>query len=528
MKFKLTSFTYLILFLTIFSVENSFGQIIHDYRIYDQDFLRKSTRLLGNSVTDIRINDLNTMWIGTGKGLNSTSDNGGTFEEFTPDQIDIGFGGISALAVSGNTIVVATAFDDPDVDESNATGSGISISTDNGATWLHIDQPIDSADADFEIVFGDTIGALPITLEVDNVTFDAAILDDGTIYITSFAGGARRSTDLGMSWERVVLPPDSADSLTLTSDHNFDLSPVDNSNFNLSGNLNHRPFSVIAWGDTVYIGTAGGINRSTDGGLSWYKFNAATRGITGGWAVAMHRHFWKGKEVILAATRPNSPTELTGVTFSSDGGNSWNSVLPGERVWNFGSVDSVIYAAADSGLFKSIDGGLSWASFPPVHDLITGSPLYTSTFFSVRGAADGKLWAGTADGLIFTENNGVDWTLLRATAPVSSSGGVKSYSYPNPFSPARHNTIGGDGHVRFHYSVDQPSTVTIKIYDFSMTLVTEAVSGVPRSKREWDDVWNGKNDFGSIVANGTYFYKIIIDHDSGGSEIQWGKVMVIE
>ncbi len=527
MKINLSSFSFLIPLLTIIMVEISFGQIVHDYRIYDQDILRKGTRLLGNSVTDIRINNLNTMWIGTGKGLNSTSDNGNTFEEYSPDQIEIGIGGISALAVSGNTIVVATAFDDPEVEESNATGSGISISTDNGLTWLHIDQPIDSADADFVTVFGDRIDALPIILEVDNVTFDAAVVGD-TIYITSFAGGARKSTDLGQTWKRIVLPPDFADSLTLTSDYIFDLSPVDNTNFDLLGNLNHRPFSVIAWSDTVYIGTAGGINISTDGGLSWSRFNSTSRGITGSWAVAMHRHLWKGKEVILAATRPSSPTELTGVTFSSDGGNSWNSVLQGEKVWNFASFDSVIYAAADSGLFKSIDGGLSWASFPPIHDLATGLPLYTSTFFSVRGAADGKLWGGTADGIIYTENNGADWTLLRATVPISSAEGVKSYSYPNPFSPARHNTIGGDGHVRFHYSVDQSSTVTIQIYDFSMTLVTEAVSGVVRSNREWDDVWDGKNDFGLVVANGTYFYKIIIDHDSGGSEVQWGKVMVIE
>lgn len=381
MKNKLSIFVLLVSVMMVLTVESSFGQVIRDYRLSDQDILRKSIRLLGNSVTDIRINDLNTLWIGTGNGLNSTSDNGLSFQEYTSNLINIGIGGVSALGISGNIIVVATAFDDPDVEESNATGSGISISTDNGATWQHIDQPIDSADADFVTVFGDRINTLPIILEVDNVTFDAAIIGDSTIYITSFAGGARKSTDLGNTWQRIVLPPDNADSLTLTSDHDFDLSPVNNDNFGVSGNLNHRPFSVIAWGDTVYIGTAGGINRSTDGGLSWFKYNVTTPGITGSWAVAMHRHLWKGKETILAATRPSSPIELTGVSLSRDGGKSWHAVLPGERVWNFASIDSVIFAAADSGLFKSIDGGLSWASFLPIKDLTTGLPLYTSTFF---------------------------------------------------------------------------------------------------------------------------------------------------
>ena len=61
-----------------------------------------------------------------------------------------------------------------------------------------------------------------------------------------------------------------------------------------------------------------------------------------------------------------------------------------------------------------------------------------------------------------------------------------------------------------------------------MTLVAKAVKSVSREKGEWDEVWNGRNGFGSVVANGTYFYKIIAIKSSGGEEVQWGKVMVIE
>ena len=521
----------LILLTIVLSYEAAYSQVVKNYQFTESAYLNKSSRLLGNSVTDLVYGNSNTLWIGTGKGLNSTADNGLSFDEYIPDEFEIGIGGVSALAVLGDIVIVANAFDDPDVDESNATGSGLAISTDNGFSWTHIDQPKDSNDAVFELIYGDTIDALPIVIDVDNVTFDIAITGDSTIYITSFAGGSRKSTDLGETWSRIVLPPDDLDSLTALSDSSdleFDLSPVDNGNFGVTGNLNHRPFSVIAWGDTVIIGTAGGINRSYDGGVSWFKSNTGNSGISGNWAVVLYRHVWEGNETLLAATRPTVEGEFMGISVSRDGGVSWRTVLSDERVWNFSSDDSVIYAVADSGLFKSVDGGVTWASFPPIIDETTGNPLYTETFYSVIKTPDDRLWAGTADGLIYTDDNSSSWTILRAVKPLTEDGSVRTYSYPNPFSPSRHNTLGGDGHVRFHYSLTVASTISISIYDFSMTLVADAVKNVSRSAGEWDEVWNGRNGFGSVVANGTYFYKIIVNKSPGGEEVHWGKVMVIE
>ena len=528
--FKSLSFALLLTFSSLSSL--SFAQQIRDFNLDGRSTLHKSTRLLGNSVTDLKMGNLNSIWIGTGKGLNFTSDNGTTFEEYIPrDELDIGKGGVSALAVLGDIVIVANAFDDPDVEESNATGSGLTISMDNGFSWTHIDQPKDADDALFEIIFGDTIDALPIVIDVDNVTFDIAIAitEDTTIYITSFAGGVRSSTDFGATWKRIVLPPDEEDVLTDSSIHDFDLSPVNNTFFGVTGSFNHRPFSVIAWGDTVIVGTAGGINRSIDGGVSWYKFTSRNRsGISGDWAVSLHRHQWNGEETILAATRPTVAGEFLGVSLTKDGGISWRTVLRGQRVWNFASDDSVLYAAADSGLFKSVDGGITWASFSDITDQETDTPLYTQTVYSAIVMPDKRLWAGTADGLVHTDNDGFTWTILRAQKSTSEPGSVRTYSYPNPFSPARHNTFGGDGHVRFHYSLSEESTVSISVYDFSMTLVAEPVKGVLRNASEWDEVWTGRNGFGNIVANGTYFYKISIRSVSGREEALWGKVMVIE
>lgn len=60
-----------------------------------------------------------------------------------------------------------------------------------------------------------------------------------------------------------------------------------------------------------------------------------------------------------------------------------------------------------------------------------------------------------------------------------------------------------------------------------MTLVA-MLPQVVRDANEWDEVWNGKNGFGEIVSNGTYFYKISIRSVSGNEEALWGKIMVIE
>ncbi len=117
------------------------------------------------------------------------------------------------------------------------------------------------------------IRALPVTVAIQNLAYDIAFTPN-TIWIATFAGGLRKSTDNGQTWKRVLLPPDNLNSISPTDTLDFCLSPV-NGNFCGEGNLNHRVFSVISTNDsTLYVGTANGINKSTNGGISWTKFNA--------------------------------------------------------------------------------------------------------------------------------------------------------------------------------------------------------------------------------------------------------------
>jgi flagellar hook assembly protein FlgD len=41
--------------------------------------------------------------------------------------------------------------------------------------------------------------------------------------------------------------------------------------------------------------------------------------------------------------------------------------------------------------------------------------------------------------------------------------------------------------------------------------------------KEYDEIWDGKNDQGNMVANGTYFFKL-----EAQGQTEWGKIVVIK
>jgi flagellar hook assembly protein FlgD len=108
-------------------------------------------------------------------------------------------------------------------------------------------------------------------------------------------------------------------------------------------------------------------------------------------------------------------------------------------------------------------------------------------------------------------------------------GSSRTYAYPNPFSPSFNEATKSDGFVRFQYNTSrEDASVTVKIYDFNMSLVRNLVTDRIRpSTGDYSEVWDGKNDLNMKVANGVYFYKIEFKgHDD--AEILWGKVMVVD
>ncbi|MGQ9558889.1 MAG: hypothetical protein ACUVTG_00515 [Candidatus Oleimicrobiaceae bacterium] len=451
---------------------------------YHMDQPTPVPRLASNAVTDLVIGG-GRIWAGTGAGLSVSEDGGTTWRSYGRVH-GLGRGGVSAVALRGDTIWAATAFDTLITDIGYLpAGGGLSYSLDGGRSWQWLPQP----------------GPTP----VQNVTYDIA-LTDSAVWITSWGGGLRRSRDMGQSWE--VVPPDT-----------FLFDPY--------GNLNHRAFAVIAVEETLWVGTAKGVNKSIDGGRTWVNMNHQNQSspISGNFVVALAHQRVQGKSLLWAATiEAEDPDEFRAVSVSEDGGRSWRTLLKGEFVHNFGfdPATGTVYAVSDNGLWKSVAPD-SFLVFPPIVDRESGERIYTTQFYCTTVGHDGYLWVGTADGLARTNNNGFTWQILRAYVPTGTAGAPRTYAYPNPFSPMRHNQLGGDGYVRFQYNTTRPTRVTIRVYDFALDLVATVVEHKARPVGDFAEAWNGRNDRGDMVANGVYFYRLDIE----GEGSYWGKVMIL-
>ena len=491
------------------------------FRLQKVQSISSSVAPLSNSVTDVVVSG-STIWLGTGKGLSRSTDAGVTWRNYYGDP-SFGEEDVSAIALLGNEVWVATAHTTTVDGVDYPEGSGLRYSSDRGESWSVIPQPKDSYNVDTLFYNSKSfIRALGITTGIDNITYDIAATDSA-VWIASYAGMARKSTDKGKSWQVVIIPPDNRNSISPADSLKFDVSPV-SGNLGLVGNLNHRAFSVYAenWSN-VWIGTAGGINKTTDGGKSWVKFNHQnqTAPITGNFVVALRMQSFGGRSIMWAGTRATDTSETQGVSFSADSGASWKTSLIGEFCHNIGFKNSIAYVVTDDGIYRSPDDGKTWSLSGTIYDVHSKQRITSTQFYGVDNQ-DENVWFGGQDGTVYTQDNstspfGSSWTILHAAQPLPS---VRStYAYPNPFSP-------NFEFVRLHYAVvNGSSRVTIRIFDFGMNLVRTVISDVFRTgSTEFDEIWDGRDDKGRQVSNGPYFYEVVV----GNNDPLWGKILVLQ
>ncbi len=461
------------------------GILKKSYLLYengDTDFVFDGF-LYGNGIVDLLVKD-SSVWAATGYGLNKTNDGGNTWQNFRTIHYG-GKGGVASMEyMDDQTLWISTAFDTSALDQQMSAGGGLSYTRDGGATWTHIRQPIDSRD---ETEYS------PTTTNISNITYDIGFIDS-TIWITSWAGGLRKSTDMGKTWQVVTI----------------DGKPFRAAN----DNLIHLAFSVLYANGELWIGTAGGIGKSTDGGQTFeiYKHNASQPSLSGNFVVALGYQEYDG--TIWAATiEAGDTSEFRAVSFTSNGGASWKTTLPGMFAHNFAFDGPKVYVATDQGMYVSEDKGDNWYKLPVIKDKQNGDEILTEIYYSgaiqkVNGLT--RLWVGSADGLAYTEDNGNNWHVIRSYVRLSKRPKPEVYAYPSPFSPSRHD------YLRFECGDVEPSQIDIKIYDFSM----EQVRALPVT--EYKPKWDGKNDAGEQVASGVYHFRAKVK-----GKIIWGKIVVI-
>ena len=537
-------------------------------QIPHQDAVPPVPGLLGTDIGDI-VWSGRYLWIATERGLarlDPTRSNGRTDSDWVTftEAHGLGRGAVSALAATGDTVWAATLFDTTIawLDRSPQVGSGLSFSVDGGMSWGHIPNEaiFDTSRSSF---------ARGPTSPGDNACFGLA-LDGDTVWAAFFAGSSVRSRDAGRTWERVL--PDGAGEIVYNKGKNdaelFRIladslanSGGDEERIREAGaaadsldrqHLVHRTFSALAYGDTVWIGTGGGVASSFDGGTTWRHSRAAfdefgerlPGSLSANWVVALARQRLPGGGSVVWAGANLGPTHLetAAINFTADNGESWQFAGP-TFAWDFAFAGDAVWAASNDGLLRSGDGGLTWETVT-VEDLQSRDHLrgaFVGVEISPNIDGGQTLWIGAENGLaqgeIVTRAGesvaGIEWRILAfplKTRTLDSgdfigAGGATdpdstvTYAAPSPFSPSK------DQQTRIVFGLQEPAEISISLYDFASRPVRELTVKQARSGQGYHYVnWDGRDDDGSFVDNGVYFYRLSTDR----GDLAFGKVVVLD
>jgi hypothetical protein len=479
------------------------------------------TMLAGNVIAEMReMVDVgqHTIWVGTTSGVSRNAGPAISLENWLTYTEYHGLGGnsTSGIETEDNLIAVASAGDTTIGTLNTDYGKGLAWSDDYGSFWTFTPQSVDEP-GDSILIYppADTIPCIPITTVVQNASYHVFIEED-RIWTCNWAGGLRYTDDFGQTWNRVILPPDDTDTLRADGTHNWEFS-LDPRDPYMGGNHGHTVFSVHVLEDTVWVGTAKGIVVSTDGGVEWYR-TWRLQNLLSDFVVDIDRQETSDGRVLYWAACGLAGSREGGISWTEDWGASWNTYLDSVFISNVEVQGDTVWATASiyspTGLYRSTNFGQTWDHFT-VDDGLPSSEVNTALVSLVDGVR--TVWAGTNDGLAYTQDDGATWDQLISSPPIAP--GYDTYAFPSPFSPSREE-LG----VRIRYRLPSDGTVTITVYDFNLEKVATPVSGQLRSGgEELTDFWDGHNSSGDRAANGIYFYQI-----EGGGTTMWGKVAVLD
>ena len=385
-------------------------------------------------------------------------------------------------------------------------GDGIYRSTDGGDRWSQINSGL----------INTQIKSLAINSDGD--------LFAGTDVLYSIGKGVFRSTDNGDSWIESGLTEATVNSIVINNNC------------------------------VIFAGSQGGkgVLRSTDNGLNWLEvglqntivnmlvlnadddiFAATFDGVY---------HSTEGDtwtptalpKTVVRSLAINSAGEIFAVTpqtvfRTSDNGNTWtqtglsNTTILSIAINAIGDI--FVGTVYESGIYRSTDNGVTWSQTGLRDASLVVSALTTygqdnifaATNKGVYSSTDnGDNWSQINDGLmipsvrclslnqegyIFAGSGGAG--VFRSIQPISSFKPTPSnfqlvQNYPNPFNPA----------TTIQYILPKKVSVTITIYNILGKRVRTLLDGEIRKGGFYEVEWDGKDDVGSEVASGVYFYRL--------------------
>ncbi|MFH1312084.1 MAG: T9SS type A sorting domain-containing protein [Candidatus Eisenbacteria bacterium] len=381
--------------------------------------------------------------------------------------------------------VMDVAFRAGDSDTAYATHyyntEGVYKSIDGGLTWLLV--------KDFEWAY---------KLAVDPINKDAvyAIFSDA-IFRTLDGGTTWQRKDSGFNFNADYSPSDIAvnpahpESVYVTTSNfvgggGFYCSPDQGDNWNhiempwlgRKGVIGLDPLNTAR----IFVAARSNkqLGRALDGGTAWEGVLSET--------------------VNDLAINPENPdivytvTSLDSAVFRSiDGGETWATFGSEAGLGIFANVvavnpvnPAVVYAGGQ-GVYRSVDGGTTWA------DYSTGLPgdAYI-TSIEADGEFGTTLLLGTYDYGIYRRSE-----TLSGVEPKSESGRLVLTAGPNPF---RSQTI-------ISYEIPKAAQTHIAVYNVSGREVSTLMNRSEAAGKHQAS-WNGRDRNGSQVGPGIYFVKI--------------------
>jgi photosystem II stability/assembly factor-like uncharacterized protein len=257
--------------------------------------------------------------------------------------------------------------------------------------------------------------------------------------LTLFAGtreGLWRTLDWGRSWDRVrgatsgvKLDPLGAaravvpmgpqvwvagdGGLFLSHDFGATWEPL-----SLTPNIESVLISRWPQADpTVFVGTAEGLLRSRDGGRTFSPTALATGPVL--------RLEWPGPALVVAGGPGLLVTMDEGQTFQGPGQGLPEGGVKAMALSSYFGVDPVLFAAsAEGGVFRSGDGGATWAPAGLAHEIV-GDLVWLGPF----------LYAAGEEGFHRSDDAGKTWTRLaqspgrpsRLMFPLAPAAGLEAF-----------------------------------------------------------------------------------------------------
>ena len=383
---------------------------------------------------------------------------------------------IGALAVApSNPQVIYAGTGESDIRSDLASGDGVYKSTDGGKTWTNVGLRETRQ-----------ISRIVVDPKNPDVVYVGAL---GHAYGPNAERGVYKSTDGGKTWSHVLDqgPQIGVGDLAIA---------VGNPNTLFAGTWNaHRP----PWSTYAPIeGGKSGLFRTTDGGANWIQItgNGLPEGEWGRVGVAVSAD---GRRVyaLISATKEISEDKISGLYRSDDGGNTWALANNDKRLtgrgWYFNqpTIDpnnpDVVYVP-NVALYRLSDGGkkLSIVRGAPGGDdyhqlwidptnsarMVLGTDQGASV--SVDGGLTWSSWFNQPIGQFYhvTTDNGFPYAVFGAQQD-SGSAGVYSRTDHGYITPMDWFLVGGG----------ESGWIVVDPDDQNILYVTSAYGGVSRFDR---------------------------------------------